>query len=93
MSFLTLNIIFVAFFVAAIGKFFTSTCFKNKESKLRKKLLPVVLLFVGVMLMFIVYALNGSKSWGNAIVDGIVASAISQFVYDKVHDNLSKAKG
>lgn len=90
LSFFNLNIVFVALIVAVIGKLMTSTIFKCKESKLRKILLPVILILFGVCLMLIIFALNGNCFWGDAIVQGIVASVISQFVYDKVHDNLKK---
>ena len=84
---LTTNAIITAVLVAIVGKVLKATCFQNCSEKLRKVLLPIILLIVGVAIMLVVTILNHETGYGNAVLQGLMASIFSQFVYDKIHDN------
>ena len=87
---MTTNALITAVLVAIVGKILKATCFQNCSEKLRKILLPLVLLIVGVAIMLGVSILDRQTNYGSMILQGLMASIFSQFVYDKIHDNMSK---
>ena len=87
---MTTNALITAILVAIAGKLLKATCFRNCSEKLRKILLPIVLLIVGVAIMVGVSVLDKQTNYGSMILQGIMASIFSQFVYDKIHDNIGK---
>lgn len=85
-SLLTTNAILTAVIVAVLGRILKTICFRNSSSKLRKILLPIILLIAGVTVMVLSTLINGQSNYGDAILQGLVASIFSQFLYDKIRD-------
>ena len=50
----------------------------------------MILLAVGVAIMVGVSVLDKQTNYGSMILQGLMASIFSQFVYDKIRDSMSK---
>ena len=49
-------------------------------------MLPIILLIAGVTVMVLSTLANGQGNYGDAVLQGLVASIFSQFLYDKIRD-------
>lgn len=83
---LTTNMIMVAIIVALLGKLIKELVFKKAPEKVRKILLPAVLIVIGVGAMCLIEFMNKGHSYGTATLQGLFSSVFAQFIYDKYHD-------
>ena len=89
---MTTNAIIVAVTIAIIGKILKTTFFQKYLKNQVKWVLPLTLVILGILLMIAITFLNKQTNYGDAILQGMMASIFSQFIYDKIRDNKNKGQ-
>ena len=83
---LTTNMIMVAILVCLLGQLIKSLGFDKVPEKVRKIVLPIILMVIGVGAMLSIEYFNHGNQYGTRALQGLFSSIFSQFIYDKYKD-------